>query len=150
MSASTHYQILEAVQAKIVALSLTGQDSTRISIRDTPVLTEEERNAGDWIVIVPFGAETNPGGTNARDEWQYPTLIAIVGRPNLQTLDARLYRRERIMVAFHNVNLTGITNGTFITQEVQPGGINDAAAFQDRRQFISILIHRCNVKKART
>lgn len=146
---STHYQIMEAIQAKVIALNLTGQEDVRVVIRETPYLTEEQHNAGDWIVISPWGAETNPSGSNAREEWQYPTMIAICGKPDDNSLDVRLYRRQQIRNDLHNQPLTGITVGTFITQEVRPGNAVDVLAMQDRNRFVSALVHYCFVQEDR-
>lgn len=149
-TASTHYQIMEAIQAKVISLALTGQADARVVIRETPYLTEEEHAAGDYVVICPWGAEQNPAGSNEREDWLYPTMIAIVGLPDANSLDARLYRRQQIRKSMHNNPLSGVSNGTFINQETRPGNVIDVLALNDRKRFVSVLMHYCDVQEGRS
>jgi hypothetical protein len=141
---------MDAIQAKVIALALTGQADALVVIRETPYLTEEEHGAGDYVVICPWGAEQNPAGSNAREDWLYPTMIAIVGLPDANSLDARLYRRQQIRNSMHNNPLTGVSNGTFIDQTMRPGNIVDVLALNTQKRFVSVLMHYCDVQEARS
>lgn len=149
-SVSTQCQVLDAIQARIVALALVGVDTSRIVVRPHPYLTEEEVKAGDWILICPWGGEANDAGTNAREEWQYPTLIALEGREGVSTLDTWMSRREKIRRNLHHVELAGVSNGTFITQQLRPGLAVDADALRNKKLFVSVLMHYCNVQEGRS
>lgn len=131
--ASTHYTILEAVQTRIRALSLSGLASASVLIRKVPLA----RDIGSGLTVAlpavllsSVGSERlNPTeGTCERDDIGYPVHVAIIAADNQDVTanhDTYLEWRRRIIKAFRNQQIT-ISGSTNTVCQVEPGQITMA------------------------
>lgn len=109
--AGTHYELQLGAQQKIRDLDLDGISDSNVIVRKLPV----ERGADPYggmmpdekpcVFISPMGTVGDRGGTNVRDDADYPVLISILGVDN-QDLEANHDRyttwNRRIRGRLHN------------------------------------------------
>ncbi len=153
-------EAMKMIKAKIIDLgtSLSIPESC-VLIKEVPYATVEEREAGDLIVIGPWGPEVDRsefgGGDNLHDEWTYPVMVAVVGNPDMKSLQRRLRIRRNLRRLFHrkaksDFPADSITDGVLIGTKVSPGNMIDVAAFVQESVFVSPLIVNVTVKEVRT
>lgn len=160
--ASTLYNILFAVRDAIRGMSLTGIPKASVVVTKRPTNEPKDLPSEKYpcILVAPFGPETiDPaGGTNQRDDINYPVLVAILDN-NQQAiahgtaedvgsnLDQILQWRETIRKGFHLSRLTGIDSVYQI--QVQPQQIIDLGAWDSRRLTASALLLRVFSRETR-
>jgi hypothetical protein len=122
-----HARCLAAVQARIVALALSGVPSDQVVIRKLPAgrrLVGSDGIGLPAIVISPRRAAMPPtSGTNGTDDVDYDVLVSILDRDNQEpsleaNMDRHLLWREQIARAFRNQRLIGVE--TVINAAVEP------------------------------
>jgi hypothetical protein len=151
---SVHYRALLAAQARIQSLSLEGISSAHIIVRK--LATDKDIGSGlaveyPAIVLAQLGIENQPpgGGTNLRDDVEYPVLIAILAADNRDLVANQgryLKWREQINRAFRNQRLTGVPE--VYTVRVQPGPIVSPSSFWQNIYHSSIVL-RCVSRESR-
>jgi hypothetical protein len=112
-AASIYYQILQAVQTAIQALSLELPSAGTLPAGQVylrKVLTDRDVTAPCVIVFQPPAAESMLDGTNERDDTGYPVGIAIVSVSNQDYAfdsddDPYAKWRQRIRRRFNNVRI---------------------------------------------
>jgi hypothetical protein len=122
-----HARCLDAVQARIRALALSGLQHDRVIVQKFPLernVTGESGVGLPAIVVSPRRAAMPPTvGTNHFDDVHYDVQVSIFDRDNQEpTLEANLDRqllwREQIARAFRNQRLVGVPQ--IINAEVDP------------------------------
>lgn len=112
---SLYQQILEAVQARILLLDLSGVLDANVVIREWPKLQAEDVPAtGTGIILCPTKALSPPGdGTIDRDEVTYPAHLVFVSKasPPLDGTNVNPWalHLERTAKAFRSQRLSGVT-----------------------------------------
>lgn len=125
MDDAVHVQCLDAVEARIQSLNLTGLASIVVQgILADRDLGITKPNLMPAIVLAGYREAMDPrAGTNERDDVIYPVICAIVAPHNQQIefdADQRKYIkwRQKIARAFRNQRLEGV--GTVINASVEP------------------------------
>ena len=107
----THFELATGAQGRIVSLGLEGVAEKNITVRKLPVargrgsrgeLAEDEKPA---IIISTMGTVGDRGGTNVRDDVDYPILISILASDNQdleKNHDRYLTWARRIRGRLHN------------------------------------------------
>jgi len=153
MASSIHSTLLEAAQTAVQDLNLTGISDSNVVILQAPVDRAQWLPALPGIVIAPIGVETFGAGTNASDDIGYPVAIVILAAANQDqttSRDARLYWRELIVNQFiENRMPVSLTNATLFNQTIEGLPIVDAQAWFGSNLFVSGIVVRCHVRKAR-
>lgn len=115
---SVEYQCLQAIQARIAALTLTGIDAEDIIVREVPT----ERNVTLPAIVVAPQRSTHAlrGGTNYSDEIIYGVYVAIFAADNqaLATNTASYTKwLQQIAKAFRGQRLSAVTESVICTVE---------------------------------
>lgn len=145
-TASDFYAILEAVQATIIALGVTGYTTTStVRLQKLP----DYRNlTGGVVFVCPAPEQLNAqAGTNLGDDIVYGVLV-VAARPSNQSLtdnmDGTLHLRQQIVNAFHNKRLSWTApSGSGATQPfcaVDPTAVFDAGAFADQVDASALVV----------
>ena len=142
-----HYEILEAVQAKIVGLALSGISSANVQIRK---IAWDKDFPKPGVLISPMPEEINPGaGTNERDDIGYRVAVVVMRVSNQNVKQAEMNQfllwRQRIDSALLNQRLSGTAAWRVITE---PGGLYIPEAFKQQHD-VSALIFRVFVRRDR-
>ena len=116
--------VLVAVKSQIEDLALTGIVDASIYIQKVPTTRDFTSSDFPAVIISPIGSPklNTQGGTNLRDEIEYPIGIFIVDNDNQnQTSDRDQYFlwNERITKSFRTPRLTGVTS--IVNSFVSPG-----------------------------
>lgn len=153
-SDSIHYLLLQAIQARIIAVNLTDVGSN-VLIRKIP--TERGQDVGTLtypaVIVSPLGTEQLPGGTNARDDIGYPVLVSILATNNQDltsnNLNKFLLWREQISKAFRGDQQL-VTGGDWNAHrtKVEPGPILSPSAVWNNLYQCSLTV-RCEARQTR-
>lgn len=141
-------QCLEAIQARIQGMSLSGIANSSVVIQKVPSDRNVTRPA---IVIGPVGGETVAltSGSNRRDDVGYPVFVGIIAADN-QDQDTNRGRnllwREKIRRAFHAQRLPGVSLN--YTCGVETRDIVAPDWFASMR-FVSAMVIRCLAREPR-
>lgn len=152
-----YMQILEAVQSRIQTLSLTGIASASVLLRKVNTFkgigVQEASPAIAYpaIVVSPAGTEltaTN-AGTNERDDTGYAVMVGVVDTDEqalTDNMNRNLLWRERIMHAFRNQRLTGVTEVNACAIEPR-----EPVRFSDwvSGKYVSLLVLRFTAREVR-
>lgn len=109
---------LEAVQATVRELDLTGVPDDRVHLRTVP--QDSAGLATPCVFVFPFGSEgfAEGAGTNLKDEIIYPVMVAFIKAGNQDNdatpRDLYLLNRQRISDAFRNQRLAGVPESIMI------------------------------------
>lgn len=141
-------RILDAVQARIQSLSLSGISATSVLIKKLltgrMIRDLSDTSALPAIMLTPeTPAFTAMAGTNVRDDMGYRILVTMIHADNQEaTLEANLTRQtlwyEKIGKAFRNQQLTGVNEVTTCT--LQPAGYVDASAWMENLLVSQIVL----------
>lgn len=137
-SENPHWECLEALQARIVSLALPNISGASIVLRKFPIVKGVTLPA---IVICPWGAETSnkAEGTNIRDDYYFPCLVAIAAADNRDVsanMQTYLGWRFSILSAIQNQRLPGATGAI---GSVDPQAIANLDAWQENVWASSLL-----------
>lgn len=146
---SVYEEALDAVNAAIVALSLSGLSS---------VVTEDQPQRTDrtlpYVSVCPaVQPETVVAATNIRDDVTYPVQIAIVAsKSDTVTFRKVLGWRQSIRRRMSNQTLSAspLSGGTFRTTEVRPGPALEQNALAQHKVYLSILTVDVKTREARS
>lgn len=146
--ASIHNIILDAVKAKILALSLTGIQSTRLLKRWIPRVWEEADNTPSCI-IAPPGREQMIGMLNNKDDVGYPVVVCFLDKLNqdvTKNMERDLLWRQRVSRAFREQRIPGAP--LVYKTIVEPDAIVDPTAYQNG-YLASLMILRAVTRETR-
>lgn len=150
---STHYQILEAVQSRIIAVNL-DEVGANVLIRKIPTERGNDDSTYSYPVIMvsPMGTEQLRGGTNMRDDVGYPVLISILAKNNQDLTDTNLNKfllwRERLSSAFRGDQQLQLTSLQVHKTNVEAGPVLSPTAVWNN-QFQCSLTIRCEARQVR-
>lgn len=144
---AVHYNIMDAAQDVIQALSLTDI-GTNVVLRKLPT----DRDLTLPAVIVSHGTETETQlpGTNLADDWGYPVLVSIVsnGNQDYTLSEQELEWREKVRNAFNNKRLSAV--GTTFRCVVEPRAIVDLGLWKEQNLNVSTLLVRVYSREVRS
>lgn len=152
---SVHYRCLTAVQARIIAASLSGMTAANVKVRKLPSDRGMDSDDGTYsypaVIVSSMGIENQQAGsgTNIRDDVDYPVIVSILAADNqdLYTNHEKYLKwREQINRAFRQQRLSGVTEVHRCL--VQPGPITSPAAFWNNVYHSSLVI-RCFSREIR-
>jgi hypothetical protein len=122
--------ILEALQAKVQSLLLSGVAGSSIIIRKLPYDEDVTKPA---VVICPYQESLSPNdGTNERDDINYRVSIVLMRASNrdlTSNMNWLALARERIRKSIHNQPLTAAGVDRWIAT-IEPGTIYIPQSFQ--------------------
>ncbi len=139
-SSAVMKQCLDAVAARIAGLTLDGISSQNIAV----VKVSDDRTVAlPGIVIAPFGGESNEptGGTNKRDDVEYPVQVAILAadqQDQSANFNQYLTWREQIARAFRHQRLPGVSE--IYTCRVEAKDIVENKPWLNSGTFVSALV----------
>lgn len=146
---SVYEEVLDAVNAAIVALNLTGIT--------TSVVTEDEPQRTDrtlpYVSVCPSPAgETVASSTNIREDVSYAVQVAIIASKTATTMATVLGWRQSIRRRFSGQKLqtSALAGGTFVTLECTPQIPLDPRAIATHKVYVSVLLVRVTVREARS
>lgn len=143
-----HYRCLQAVQAKIQSLSLSGIDNSRVVIRKLP--TDRGGLALPCCIVSPPGNESMEGGTNERDDVGYPCAVtfvdAIDGDLGTTNMSRDLLWRQKAMRAVRNQGLSGVSE--IYQVRVEPYAVIDPKAVPENL-WVGSFLARCVSREVR-
>lgn len=158
LSESVEGRVLEAVKAKLGALSLPGIPAERIVIQKLAWVPDEQALPTPYILVSPAPESTNwQEGTNETDTNIFGVVISVVLASNRQLVEGlplQLYWRERIRRAFQNraprtfTDLTLATDAFFVHAYIESGDKFIEPAFRDMRDA-QYFVARFKVKEPR-
>jgi hypothetical protein len=153
---SLHKRCLDAVVSRIQSLSLAGVAGASVLVRkvasDEGIGSQQATPeiAFPSIIVAQGGTEQAVGtaGTNNRDQYGYPCIVGMVDTDSSLTTNhsRNLLWRERIMRAFQNQRLPGVTEVNWCI--VEPGDITKFADFKEGK-YVSFLTVRCIARVTR-
>jgi len=125
--------ILRTVQSEIQGLSLVDIADDHLHVQKVPSTRNFTASDFPAILIAPAGAPkfNKTGGTNLRDEIEYPVGVYIVDADNQdQTVNRNKYLNwyEIILKKFRTPRLSGVD--TIINSYVSPGLVVDPGWFE--------------------
>lgn len=153
-SDSIHFLLLQAIQARIIAVNLADVGSN-VLIRKIP--TERGHDSETYpypaVIVSPLGTEQLPGGTNVRDDIGYPVLVSILAKNNQDLSETNLNKfllwRELIAKAFRGDQQL-VTGGDWNAHrtKVEPGPVISPSAVWNNLFQCSLTI-RCEARQTR-
>jgi hypothetical protein len=150
---STHYQILEAVQSRIIAVNL-DEVGANVLIRKIPSERGNDDSTYSYPVVMvsPMGTEQLRGGTNLRDDVGYPVLVSILARNNQDLTETNLNKfllwRERLSAAFRGDQQLQLTSLQVHKTSVEAGPVLSPTAVWNN-QFQCSLTIRSEARQTR-
>lgn len=125
--------ILTTVQSEIQGLSLADIASGDVHVQKVPSTRNFQSSDFPAILIAPAGAPklNKTGGTNLRDEIEYPVGVYIVDADNQdQTINRDKYLTwyQQIVTKFRTPRLSGVNS--IVNSYVAPGLVVDPAWFE--------------------
>jgi hypothetical protein len=145
MPESVFERCLNAVAARLQAISLSGIAASSIVVRKLPW----NRNQIMPGLFVTPAKETIEPATNLRDDVGYGVQLTLVRASNQElstNLGAELTWREQISRAFREQALAGVAE--VYTVRVEPGPVFDAASFANQYD-VQTLVLRCVARETR-
>lgn len=144
---SNHYDLLTSVKSIIDGLSLSGLTGGTV-IQEVATYQDGDQTL-PFISISPYGPEklSNEFGSNVRDEVGYPVLVAIIAKPDVNSLETRLGWRQTMR---RNLNNHQLSDGQNYNLEVEPGNVVEVRAWFDRNAYVSGFVVRAYYQELRT
>jgi hypothetical protein len=145
---SNHYDTLTAIKTLIDGLSLSGL--TGGTVIQEVATYQDGQSTLPFVSISPYGPERIPqdGGLNDRDECDYGVLVAIIAKPDVNTLETRLGWRQKMRRHLNNAD--PVANGQSYNMVVEPGSVVEPKAWFDRNAFVSGFVIRAKFQEVRT
>ncbi len=142
-----HYECCLAVQSTIQVFGLAGIPSGQVYLRK--FITDRGGTILPAVIVAHPGIETVLPGTNERDDWGYPVVVALVsvGNQDLTVSNTELLWREQVRKLFHNKRLA--TPAVNYVCLVEPGPIVDLSYFHDQNVTVSTMTVRCITREDR-
>jgi hypothetical protein len=143
---SNHYDTLTAMKSIIDGMALAGLTGGTV-IQE--VATYQDRTASlPFVSLSPYGPEKLGNEFNDRDGAYYGVLVAIIAKPDVNSLETRLGWRQTMRRRLNNASIPGLTQNYNLT--VEPGNTIEHRAWFDRNAFVSGFIVRAYFQEPRT
>lgn len=142
---SNHYDTMTAIKSIIDTLSLPGLNT---SIIQEVAEYQDGQQSLPFVSISPFGPERTGDELNDRDGVYYGTLICIIGKKNVTSLEQRLGWRQSIRRKLNNTSLSSL--GMNYNLKVEPGSVVEPRPFFERAAFVSGMIVRAFFQEPRS
>lgn len=143
---SNHFDALTAIKVVIDGLALSSLAGGTV-IQE--VATYEDSAATlPFISVSPFGPEKLGDELNDRDGAYYGVLVAIIAKPDVNSLETRLGWRQSIRRKLNNTALAGLGQNYNLT--VEPGDTVEPRAWFDRNAFVSGFVVRAFFQELRS
>lgn len=143
---SNHFDTLMAIKSVIDGLSLAGL--TGGTVIQEVATYQDGTTTLPFVSISPYGAEKLGDEFNDRDGAYYGVLVAIIAKPDVNSLETRLGWRQTIRRKLNNASLPGLGQNYNLT--VEPGNTIEHRAWFDRNAFISGFTVRAFFQEPRT
>jgi hypothetical protein len=142
---SNHYDTLTAIKAVIDGLSLTGL--TGGTVIQEVATYQDGSTALPFVSISPYGPERLGDEMNDRDGCYYGVLVAVIGKPDVNSLESRLGWRQTMRRNLNNHAIAGL--GQNYNLKVEPGNAVEPRAWFDRNAFVSGFVIRAFFQEPR-
>lgn len=143
---SNHYDTLMAIKSVIDALSLNGMAGGAV-IQEVATYQDGSTTL-PFVSLSPYGPEQLGDELNDRDGCHYGVLVAIIAKPDVNSLEARLGWRQSIRRSLNNHSIAGL--GQNYNLKVEPGNTVEPRAWFDRNAFVSGFVVRAYFQEPRT
>lgn len=143
---SNHFDTLMAIKELIDGMSLSGL--TGGSLIQEVTTYQDGLSLLPFISISPYGPERLGDELNDRDGAYYGVLVAIIGKPDLVSLETRLGWRQSIRRRLNNHSFGALGQNYNLT--VEPGNVIEPGAWFDRNAFVSGFVVRAFFQEPRT
>lgn len=143
---SNHYDALMAIKKLIDGLALPGLSGGTVV---QEVATYQDGTATlPFVSLSPYGPEKLGNELNDRDGAYYGVLVAIMAKPDVNSLETRLGWRQSMRRRLNNASLTELGQNYNLT--VEPGNTLEHRAWFDRNAFVSVFVVRACFQEPRT
>jgi hypothetical protein len=143
---SNHYDAIVAVKAIIDGLSLSGL--TGGTVIQEVATYQDGQVALPFISVSPYGPERLNNELNDRDGVYYGILVAILAKPDVNSLETRLGWRQKLRRNLNNHSISSLGSNYNLT--VEPSNVLEPRAWFDRNSFVSGFIVRAWFQETRT
>jgi hypothetical protein len=150
--ADIYTRCLDAVQATVQELSLTGVPDARVYLRTVPQDAAELETPS--VFVFPFGAEafSPAAGTSSRDELIYPVMVAFIKSGNQEAANstargAYLDARQKISDTFRNQRLPGVSESLEVATSYRD--VIDKNAWLDHNLFAGGIVLNIKIWQVR-
>ena len=141
---SNHYDALSAIKSVVDELSLAGLAGGTV-IQEVAECLEGQPTP--FISISPYGPEKTGDELNDRDGVYYGTLVCIIGKRDVTSLEQRLGWRQTLRRNFNNHAFS--TLGQNYNLIVEPGNVVESRAALDQNVFASGFVVRAFFQEPR-
>lgn len=157
---------MQIMVAAINALSLTGLTSGAVLQEVATYLDPGTGNtppampcALPFVSVSPYGPEGTGDELNDVDGHYYGTLVAIIGKPSIETLEQRLSWRQTIWRNFNNTTVGKLITTFSLSNanlpgnynlKVSPGPVVELKAWFARNLFVSSLVVKAQFQEVRS
>ena len=143
---SNHFDTLTAITSLIGGLSLTGL-AGGVVIQEVATY-QDGATTLPFISVSPYGPEKLGDELNDRDGCYYGVLVALIAKPDVNSLETRLGWRQSIRRKLNNSSIAGLGQNYKLT--VEPGNAVEPRAWFDRNAFVSGFVVRAFFQEPRT
>jgi hypothetical protein len=143
---SNHFDTLMAIKGVIDGLSLTGLSGGTV-IQEVATY-QDGMTSLPFVSVSPSGPEQLGNEFNDRDGAYYGVLVAIIAKPDVNSLETRLGWRQSMRRRLNNASLPGLDQNYNLT--VEPGETIESRAWFDRNAFVSGFVVRAFFQEPRT
>lgn len=143
---SNHYDALMAIKTLLDGLALPGLSGGTVV---QEVATYQDGTVTlPFVSLSPYGPEKLADALNDRDGACYGVLVAIMAKPDVNSLETRLGWRQSMRRRLNNTSLTELGQNYNLT--VEPGNTIEHRAWFDRNAFVSGFVVRACFQEPRT
>lgn len=142
---SNHYDTMTAIKSIVDALSLPDLNA---SVVQEVAEYQDGQQSLPFVSISPYGPEQTGDELNDRDGIYYGTLVCIIGKKNVTSLEQRLSWRQSIRRKLNNTSLSSL--GMNYNLKIEPGNVVEPRPFFERAAFVSGMIVRAFFQEPRS
>ncbi len=142
---SNHFDTMISIQTIINQLSLSGIQSATIQEVATNL---NGQIPTPFVSISPYGPERLEDELNSFDGVYYGTLVAIIAKPDVTSLETRLSWRQSLRRNLNNHAINGLTQNYNL--KVEPGNVIEPRAWFDQNVFVSGFVVRAYFQEPRS
>jgi hypothetical protein len=143
---SNHFDSLTAVKAVVDGLALSGL--TGGCVIQEVAEYQDGQNTLPFVSVSPYGPEKITDELNAVDGVHYGILVAIIAKPDVNSLETRLGWRQKMRRNFNNHDLA-VNSGSYQCT-VEPGNVIEPRIYYGRNGFVSGFVVRVWFQESRT
>lgn len=132
---SNHYDSMVKIKELIEALNLTGLTGG-VVIQEVAEY-QDGKIPIPFISISPYGAEDVDSQTNYEDGVNYKILVAIMAKPDVNSLEDRLAWRQKLRRSLYNRDLTTLGTGRSYSMSLRMGNVIEPSLYLARKGCVS-------------